>query len=384
MSNKTSKLPPFIETFSKLIATPSVSSYAASLDMSNRPIIDVLANWFSTLGFSISIQSIDSGKANLIATIGKGSGGLVLAGHTDTVPFDESLWQSDPLEVKEKDNRLHGLGSSDMKGFFSVILEAIQQIELDKLQKPLIILATADEESSMSGARALATADPINARYALIGEPTNLKPVRMHKGVMMESIKLSGRSGHSSNPALGVNSLDAMHQVIAQLMALREKWGQKYQHPAFEVEYPTMNLASIHGGDAPNRICEHCELRFDVRLLPGMPSDVVRNEIQTTLDKALENQSVKAEFKPLFKSVEAFLEPETSELVSFAEQLTGHSAGNAGFATEAPFLQALGMQTLVMGPGSIDCAHQANEYLPLEQIDPAINMVKSMIHKYCF
>lgn len=380
-------MPKLISNLKQLIALPSISSSDPALDTSNQPVLDMLAEQLSTLGFKIEFQNLGDNKANLIATLGSGPGGLVLAGHTDTVPYDEGQWLSDPFTVTDRDNRFYGLGTTDMKGFFAVTLEAISQIITElggkELQQPLIVLATADEETSMAGARALAAAGIPKARYAVIGEPTGLKPVRMHKGVMMESISLEGRSGHSSNPALGNSALDAMHKVISELMALRERWGKQYQNPAFEVILPTLNLASIHGGDAPNRICRHCELRFDIRLLPGMQNDEVRHSIKNCVNTALLGSHVTPSFASLFEGVSAFCEAETSELVQFAEKLTGHKSISAGFATEAPFMQALGMQTIVMGPGSIDCAHQANEYLAQDQINPAVDLLKSLIQEYC-
>lgn len=366
-----------------LVAIPSVSSANPALDTSNRPVIELLASWLETLGFDIKIQELGEQKANLIATLGSGPGGLVLAGHTDTVPYDEPRWLSDPFKIDDRDNRFYGLGTTDMKGFFAIAIEAIKAFSNTPLKQPLILLATADEESSMSGARALANADYLHARYAVIGEPTGLKPINMHKGVMMESIRLEGQSGHSSNPALGNSALDAMHNVIAALMQLRQSWGLKYQNPAFEVAVPTMNLAKIHGGDATNRICQHCQLEFDVRLLPGMQNDDVRESIRLCVSQTLEGTGINAQHHSLFGGVEAYIEPSDHELIKTVEKLTGHSAGNVGFATEAPFLQAMGMQTVVMGPGSIDCAHQANEYLDHDQINPAVSLLKSLIQHYC-
>ena len=374
---------PFTELLGQLIALPSVSSADARLDSSNRPVIDLLANHLDALGFAIEIQPLANDKANLIATLGSGPHGLVLAGHTDTVPCDEELWDSDPFTVSEREHRFYGLGTTDMKGFFAVVLQAIAQLKPGNLQQPLIILATADEESSMSGARALTNAKSLRARYAVVGEPTNLKPVRMHKGVMMESIRLQGRSGHSSNPALGRSALDAMYSVIGQLIQLREQWGKRYQNPAFDVSVPTLNLASIHGGDAPNRICQHCELGFDVRLLPGMQNDDVRHSIHSVVKQTLEGSGIAVQHTSLFGGVEAFEEPADHALVQTVERLTGYTAGSANFATEAPFLQALGMQTVVLGPGSIDCAHQPNEYLAHAQIEPAIELLKNLIGTYC-
>jgi len=374
--------PDFTAMLERLVALPSISSANTRLDQSNRKVIDELASWLEPLGFSIEIQELSNNKANLIATLGKGAGGLVLAGHTDTVPCDESRWASDPFTLSERDHRFYGLGSTDMKGFFAVAIEAITNFVGQDLQQPLIVLATADEESSMAGARAL-TRDQLNARYAIVGEPTGLKPINMHKGVMMESIRLEGRSGHSSNPALGNSALDAMYRAIGALMQLRENWARQYQNPAFEVAIPTMNLAKIHGGDATNRICQHCQLEFDVRLLPSMNSSEVREQIRICVDNALAGSGISAQYHSIFDGVEAYHEPAENELIKTVEKLTRSPAGNVGFATEAPFFQQLGMQTVVLGPGSIDCAHQANEYLAHDQIKPAVTLLKSLIQHYC-
>ncbi|MDP4652148.1 MAG: M20/M25/M40 family metallo-hydrolase, partial [Haliea sp.] len=191
-----------------LVATPSVSSTDPAWDQGNRAVVELLADWLKVLGFRTEIMDVtpDGRKANLIATLGSGPGGLVLAGHTDTVPFDDGRWLSDPLQLTERDQRLYGLGSTDMKGFFPIAIAAASAFAGKTLRQPLIILATADEESSMNGARALAAAGRPRARAAIIGEPTSLQPVRLHKGIMMESIEITGQAGHSSNPALGLNT----------------------------------------------------------------------------------------------------------------------------------------------------------------------------------
>ena len=205
----------------QLIETPSVSSTDSRWDQGNRAVIDLLASWLSDLGFATEIQAVtaDGDKANLIATLGRGPGGLVLAGHTDTVPFDEGRWQSNPLTLTERDNRLYGLGSTDMKGFFPLAIAAASAFSARSLKQPLILLATADEESSMNGARQLAAAGHPKARAAIIGEPTSLVPVRMHKGIMMEAVRVTGQAGHSSDPALGNSALEGMHAVIGDLIA---------------------------------------------------------------------------------------------------------------------------------------------------------------------
>ena len=378
-------LPDFHTLLHELIALPSVSCTQDKLDQPNLAVVERLADWLEALGFSCEIQFVDQqkGKANLIASLGIGPGGLVLAGHTDTVPFDESLWQHPPLALTEADNKLYGLGTCDMKGFFPIVLEALKQLELVNLRQPLIILATADEESSMCGAKALAEAGRPKARYALIGEPTGLKPIRMHKGMMMEVLRIQGHSGHSSNPALGANALEAMHGVIGEILAFRDELKQRYQNPLFEVAYPSLNLGCIHGGDNPNRICGHCELEFDLRPLPGMDLDSLRQEISRRVTPIATAMGTELNMTPSFPGIPAYETPADSELVQTIERLTGYQAGAVNFATEAPFLNTMGMDTLVLGPGDIEQAHQPDEYLLLSRIQPTIDLIKQLIGSFC-
>jgi acetylornithine deacetylase len=374
-----------IDQLRQLVGTPSVSSTDPNWDQGNRAVIDLLAGWLSHMGFNTEIQEVTpgGGKANLIAMRGSGPGGLVLAGHTDTVPFDEGRWGSDPLGLDERDNRLYGLGSTDMKGFFPLALAAAARFADVEFKQPLILLATADEESSMSGARTLAASGHPRARAAIIGEPTSLVPVRMHKGIMMESVRVTGRAGHSSNPALGNSALEGMHAVMGDLVAFRAEMAERYSNPLFEVAYPTLNLGCIHGGDSPNRICGRSELHFDLRMTPGGSNDQVREDIRKRLARIGEQRGLGIELQPLIPDVSPFEEPATSELVQLAEKLSGHSAIAVAFATEASFLQQLGMQTIVMGPGSIDQAHQPDEFLPLEQVRPCIDLLEQFIRHYC-
>lgn len=374
-----------IDQLQQLVGSPSVSSTDPKWDQGNRGVIELLASWLADLGFTTEILAVnsDGSKANLIATLGSGPSGLVLAGHTDTVPFDEGRWQSDPLQLTERENRLFGLGSTDMKGFFPLVLAAARGIGTTRLRQPLIILATADEESSMDGARSLAQAGRPRGRAAIIGEPTSMLPMRMHKGIMMEAVCITGRAGHSSNPALGNSALDAMHSVMGELMAFRAELAERYRSDFFKVAYPTLNLGCIHGGDSPNRICGQAELHFDLRMTPAGNNATVRAELQQRLEAIGQRHDLLVELRELIPDVEPFEEPAQSELVQLAEKLTGHTAAAVDFATEAPFMQQLGMQTIVMGPGSIDRAHQPDEYLELDQIRPCIALLEQCIRHYC-
>ena len=377
--------PDLKSALARLIEIPSVSSTQPDLDMGNLPVIHELASWLAPQGFQCDIMPVPdkNNKANLIATLGKGSGGLVLAGHTDTVPCNDHLWQSDPFRLVERENRLYGLGCCDMKGFFPLAMEAAAAFLESPLKAPLIILATADEESSMSGARALVTAGRPKARYAVIGEPTGLIPIHMHKGIMMERIQILGQSGHSSNPALGRNAMETAYKVMSELMAFREEIAQRYQNPGFSVPSPTINLGCIHGGDNPNRICGHCVLDFDVRLLPGMDNNDIRQQINQRLQPIAQRDGVTISLNPIQACVDPFAGQADSDLVKTCEKLTGYQADSALFTTEAPFFSQMGMDTVVLGPGDIGQAHQPDEYLALDRIQPTVDLLKSLIRHYC-
>ncbi|MBW3505997.1 acetylornithine deacetylase [Pseudomonas sp. NKUCC02_KPG] len=376
-------LPSMKEQFAALIATPSVSCTQPYLDQSNRGVIDLLATWLSELGFSCDIQQVSPGKFNLLATFGSGPGGLVLAGHSDTVPYDEALWQTDPLKLTEVDNRWVGLGSCDMKGFFALVIEAVRPLLDQPFKQPLLILATCDEETSMAGARALVEAGRPLGRAAVIGEPTGLKPIRMHKGVMMERIEILGRSGHSSDPSLGHSALEAMHDAISELKGLRQQWLNEYRNPQFSVPQPTLNFGCIHGGDNPNRICGQCSLEFDLRPLPGMDPNELRAIIRSKLQPLAERHQVKIDFASIAAGVPPFEQDADAELVRVAERLTGHRAQAVAFGTEAPYLQQLGCETLVLGPGDIACAHQPGEYLEMSRLQPTVRLLTQLVEHYC-
>jgi len=377
--------PDLLEMIDGLISAPSVSSVNADFDQGNHLVIEQLANWLEPLGYRIEIMPLPGrpDKANLIATLGSGPGGLVLAGHTDTVPWDEGRWNFDPFRLTQQDDRLYGLGTSDMKAFLALAIEAASQFDATQFREPLILIATADEESSMAGARALVNAKRSQARYAVIGEPTGLRPIRLHKGILMEAIHLRGQSGHSSDPSLGNNALEGMHSIISELMRWRAELQAEHHNPLFEVPVPTLNLGHIHGGDNPNRICADCELHIDLRPLPGMEIQALRHTLQTRLAKVIEGTGLELDCHPLFEGTPAMETRAASDIVCVTEALTGHSATAAAFGTEGPYFNSMGIDTVVLGPGDIDQAHQPDEYLACERIQPTIDLLKQLIQRFC-
>jgi acetylornithine deacetylase len=378
-------LPDFMECFAALIARPSISSFDARLDISNGEVISLLAEWCEELGFSVEVVLIQAqpAKFNLIACAGRGPGGLVLAGHTDTVPCNAEAWSQDPFRLTERDNKLYGLGAADMKCFFPIVIETLRDTDLRRLKQPLYLLATCDEESTMAGARALVDSGRRLGRHALIGEPTGLKPVSRHKAIVMEKIRLIGRSGHASNPALGVNALEGMHAVITDLREWRGALQRGWHDPDFPVPDPTMNFGSIHGGDNPNRICGECELSLDLRLLPGMDLDEVRAGIRRTAMQAVDGTGLALEFVSIIPGIPAMHTDSGAEIIKIAERLSGAAAGAVAFGTEGPYLNALEMDTVVLGAGDIEQAHQADEYLAMERIKPMQGLLTGLIKHFC-
>ena len=378
-------LPPAIDMVRELVATPSVSSPDVRFDQSNRGVIDLVAEWAAALGLAVRIEALpgESGKANLIATLGEGEDGLVLSGHTDTVPYNAARWTDDPFVLTERDGKLHGLGTADMKGFFAAALHAIARFDRGQLQQPITLLGTADEESTMDGARALAQKGERLGRYAIIGEPTGLQPIRKHKGVFYVQVTVGGKAGHASNPALGVNAIEGLQLVLTALQSWRDTIGQRHHDDDFEVPGPTLNFGCITGGDSPNRICAECTLDLDIRLLPGMERAAVVTELRDVVGNALDGGPWTFDVQATGAYADAFAGPSDAEFSGAVETLCGCSAKTALFGTEAPYLAELGLQTLVLGAGDIAVAHQPDEYVTIAAIERATDVYANLIQRFC-
>ncbi|ABZ78634.1 acetylornithine deacetylase (ArgE) [Shewanella halifaxensis HAW-EB4] len=379
------KLPEIKSSFSQLIATPSISALEAEHDMSNKAVIELLHTWFSDLGMQCqSVPVADTrNKHNLVASFGQGQGGLLLAGHTDTVPFDEGRWSQDPFSLVEKDNRWYGLGACDMKGFFALVLEALIELPMDKFKRPLHILASADEETTMNGAKAFAAAKSISPDYAIIGEPTSLKPVYMHKGHLTQGIRVTGRSGHSSDPAKGLNAIEVMHLVTGQLLKLKQHLADNYREDAFSVPYPTMNFGHIHGGDAANRICGCCDLHIDLRPIPCLALEDLELMVANYLEPVCRQYPGCISVAPLYPGSEPFADKKDGSWTQLVAELSESQPEVVNYATEAPYISQLGCQTLVLGPGSIEQAHQPDEFLDISYIGRTKDLLKKLIYHAC-
>lgn len=375
---------PFLQRYQQLIEIPTISSLEPQFDLTNRPLIELLASWLADFGFKTEIIKVEGSreKYNLLATYGEGESGLLLAGHTDTVPFDEGRWQFAPFKLTEKDGKFYGLGSADMKGFFAFVVDAVSQIDLSKLTKPLRILATADEETTMLGARTFAQHAHIRPDCAIIGEPTSLKPIRAHKGHLAEAVRIIGKSGHSSDPANGVNAIEIMHQATCNLLALKHRLQQDFRNELFKVPYPTMNFGNIHGGDALNRICACCELQLEIRPLPHLAVQDLQDLLQQSLAPLIEEYGDRIEIRHLHGGIPGYECEHSAQIVQVVEKLLGEKCEAVNYCTEAPFINQL-CPTLVLGPGAIEQAHQPDEFLDSRFVRPTQALLTKLIHHFC-
>lgn len=375
----------FLERYRQLIALPTISSLDANEDLSNKTLIELLANWLSDLGFKTEILPVEGArqKYNLLATYGEGEGGLLLAGHTDTVPFDEGRWTFDPFTLTEQAGKFYGLGTADMKGFFAFVVDVISRLDLSQTRKPIRILATADEETTMLGARTFAQHSQIRPDCAIIGEPTSLVPIRAHKGHMGEAIRITGKSGHSSDPDRGINAIELMHEATGHLLKMRDELKTRYRNDFFKVPYPTMNLGNIHGGDAINRICACCELQLDMRPLPHLAVEDLHDLLLSHLAPMLEKYGDLVEIRNLHGGIPGYECEHSAQIVQVVEKLLGVPCESANYCTEAPYIQQL-CPTLVLGPGSIEQAHQVDEFLETRYIEPTQALLTKLIQHFCF
>ncbi|MBK4764884.1 MAG: acetylornithine deacetylase [Pantoea sp. Brub] len=379
-------LPPFIECYKQLISIPSISAFNTTLDHSNQDLINLLANWFYDLGFAIDIQTIPNthNKFNMLAKSREEDiGGLMLSGHTDTVPCDFSQWRYDPFTLTELHGKLYGLGSVDMKGFFAFILDVLRDVNFKKFKKPLYILATADEETTMGGADFFVKNTTLKPDIAIIGEPTSLKPIRAHRGHCANIIRVKGESGHSSEISnKTINAIELMQKVIDSLINLRNIYKQndtinQFFNPPFII-----NFGYIKGGDIVNRICSYCELHIDIRPAPECSVDNLDLIIHKTIDSIKKNWPGRIIIEKLHSSIPAYNCPINHILVQQIESLLDKPTKVANYCTEASLIQQL-CPTIILGPGSITQAHQPNECMDISYLKPTYKIIKKMIHYFC-
>lgn len=376
---------PELDTLARLVAFPSVS---------NRPMRELaayVAQRCEDLGFRVEQleDPQDPGKANVIATAGPEAGeGLILSGHLDVVPVEGQPWASDPFVLTERAGRLHARGSSDMKGFVAASLEALERLDTRRLRAPLVLIWTYDEEVGCAGSAALVRQLSEQGRplpsEALIGEPTDMRVLRMHPGHITLRVLTHGRSAHSSKPDRGASAISAMGRVLGMLEALAvELQGQRRFEDLLERPWVTMNPGVVRGGAAVNMVADLCELWMGYRPLPGDDPLALAEEIRRRLVELPLPAGTRAEVEVL-RETPAMLTPEGIPLQGL---LCAHAAearlGAASFATDGGNFAALGIRSLIFGPGSIDVAHQPDEYIETAALIRGVDVVEAVVRARC-
>ena len=375
-----------IDWISRLVAHDTTSS------KSNLGLIEDVEAYFESLGVeTFRVANDDGTKANLYAIVGpKTGGGVVLSGHTDVVPVEGQAWDTDPWTVIEKDGKLFGRGVTDMKSFSAIGLSLVPEMLNAGLKRPLIFALSYDEEVGCLGApRMIAEiADKVPAPSAVIvGEPTNMRVVDGHKGIASFRVKVTGYTTHSSQTDRGVSAVEAAARLIAKIADMREarRRASDAESP-FDPPYSTMTVNVVRGGTQLNIMAGSAEFDWDLRVIPGDSPDDVLEEF-TDFARGIE-----AEMRARSRDCEIVIEQMTrapslapradNPAADLAKAITGHNSTEVvAYAAEAGQFQEAGFSTVICGPGSIDQAHQPNEFITIDQVAAGASFMRKLISR---
>lgn len=369
---------------SDLIAFPTISA-GSNLDM-----IAYLADHLENCGAQVDVLSDETGrKANLFATLGpRCDGGIVLSGHTDVVPITDQDWTTDPFEAVERDGAIYGRGTCDMKGFIAATLAMAPTFARKVRDRPLHFAFTYDEETGCIGAGHLVKdlkARSIKPSLAIIGEPTNMRIIEGHKGCHEYSTHFQGLEGHGSAPDLGVNAIEYAVRYVTRLLDLRDQLkGRSPDKSPFDPPWTTVNVGALQGGHVHNVIAPKARVDWEMR--PVQPSDAafVKNALRAYCEDTLlpamrtihPDASIVTE---VIGEVAGLMPVDENEAVKIVSELTGANTTDVvSFGTEAGIFQSFGMDVVVCGPGSIEQAHKAEEFIAIDQLSQCLKMLDGL------
>ena len=376
--------PDTLKILSELIKFQTVSG------TSNVKLIEYCEKKLSKIG-ATSFKTFDEAKqrVNLFATItGKqklNGKGIILSGHTDVVPASTKEWSSDPFISTEKNNKVYGRGSCDMKGFIACTLALAPYFASQNLKKPIHFSFTYDEETACQGAPIMLKElkkRNINCSICIVGEPTSMKAIQAHKGCYEYSTHFTGLAGHGSAPDKGVNAVEYATRFINKLMELREELKKREpKNSAFTPPYSTLQIGRIKGGLARNVIADQCVVDWELR--PVIPEDgefvnknieaYAKNILLPEMRKVYPKANIE---KEIIGEIIGFTKEEKSDAVNLICNLTGDNSRDAvSFGTEAGLFQELGISTVVCGPGSIEQAHKIDEFVSFEQLKKCLDLL---------
>ncbi len=386
-----------IDWLTRLIAFDTVSRH------SNLALIEYVQSYCEQLGLSVDLTFNDAkNKANLFVTVAAGGNannsadiinhGLVLSGHTDVVPVDGQAWTSEPFTATIRGDKLYGRGACDMKGFIACALtllpKAVELSNSGQLSRPLHLALSFDEEVGCLGAPLILAdlkARGITPDYCIVGEPTNMAMVVAHKGIAVYRCRVHGKSAHSSLTATGVNAISYASRLIGYVDSLAEEISHRDDNDAlFDVPYSTLSVGTIQGGTATNIVPNLCEFTFDYRNLPHMTQDDILLPIQAKVAELSAQMQARAADTGIElmqeESVPAMTDNDSAELQALIVALTGDTQRHkVAYATEGGQFTNSGIPTIICGPGSIEQAHKADEYVKLNEIERCDSFLQRLL-----
>jgi len=381
--------PSILEMTRRLVAFDTTSRN------SNLELIDYVRAYLADLGVdSELVHNAERTKANLYATLGPGDRpGIALSGHTDVVPVDGQAWDSDPFETVNKDDRLYGRGTCDMKGFIAVCLALASEFLARPIATPLHLVCSYDEEVGCIGVRTLtdqlATRE-LRPRMCIIGEPTEMQVIRAHKGMRTFRCRVRGHESHSSLTPLGVNAVEAAAEAIAYLKGMARRLRD---HGPYDGEltppYTTVHTGTISGGTALNIVPRRCEFEFEFRHLPEDDPDALFDELRAYVERELIPEMHAVDPASGFEfdtrsRMPGLATAEDAEVVQLAKALSGaNRTAKVSFGTEGGHFANAGIPTVICGPGSIAQAHKPNEFITLEQLARCETFVRRLF-EHCW
>ncbi|MEQ9725752.1 acetylornithine deacetylase [Pseudomonas sp. WHRI 8822A] len=362
---------------------------------SNLELIEFIREYLAGFGVDSELfHNAEGTKANLFATIGPTDrGGVVLSGHTDVVPVDGQAWTVEPFRLTERNGRLYGRGTADMKGFIACVLAAVPNLVQRPLQVPVHLAFSYDEEVGCLGVRSMLAElekRPHKPTLCLIGEPTELKPVLGHKGKLAMRCEVHGAACHSAYAPYGVNAIEYAARLIGHLGDIGARLAQPEHHDArFDPPFSTVQTGLIKGGRALNIVPAECEFDFEVRALPGFDAQSVADELQSYAAEQLlpKMQAVSAASDIRLQPLSAYpglATPPDSEAARLLARLCGsNDFGTVAFGTEGGLFDGAGIPTVVCGPGSMEQGHKPDEFVSVEQLQGCDALLSRLADYLC-
>jgi acetylornithine deacetylase len=386
------------EVASRLVSFDTVSS------KSNVAAVEYLGSHLADHGFNVALHRTEVGgipKANLVAFAGPSEpNGLIISGHVDVVPFTgQPGWNRDPLHLEVTDSQVYGRGTSDMKVFLAQCVEAAARLDCSTLKQPLVFLFTADEEIGCLGAARLLPVLPEffrdipQPRQAWIGEPTSYRVGYTHKSIIVFSITIRGKGGHSSVPEQGVNAIAVAGKVIETIgqyqAELRTQPSTSFIREFPESPYTTLNFGMIRGGTASNMIAEECTLQVSYRSLPDVDPLLVHREISHRLQTIDPHDYGSPQHQATIVVGDAFVVPpllsprDTTLERTLTTVLKQDFCGGIPFTTDGCQFSQAGIASIVCGPGDLEQAHQPNESIRRAAFEQGTDIILSVVHELC-